>query len=99
VWGELGLGLVAFVLGVLLLRRLPVVLALRRPLGAQLSGAAWLGWFGPIGGAAIAYLTTLPRLGVHDPRLWGAGSAVIVASTVVHGVTSTAGQRWLARTG
>lgn len=96
-WGQLGAALVPFVLGVLLLRRLPVVLALHRPLGTNLRGAAWLGWFGPIGGAAIAYVTTLPRLSVHDERLWGAGCAVIVASTVSHGVTSTAGQRWLAR--
>ncbi|MFC0099733.1 hypothetical protein ACFFKH_19705 [Micromonospora marina] len=33
----------------------------------------------------------------RDPRLWAAGSLVMAASTVVHGVTATPGRRWYAK--
>ena len=56
---------------VLLLRRLPVLLALARPLGLRLRDAVFVGWFGPIGVSALFYL--LRRRGGCD-RPPGLGS-------------------------
>ncbi|WP_228973190.1 cation:proton antiporter [Streptomyces sp. DH12] len=91
-WGELGWGrALLLVLGVLLLRRLPVLLALKRPLSLTWRDAVFLGWFGPIGVSALFYLTMeAHRLGA-DPRVLAAGTLVIAASTVVHGVTTAPG--------
>ncbi|MCZ9341765.1 cation:proton antiporter, partial [Streptomyces sp. TRM76130] len=81
------------VLGALLLRRLPVVLALKRPLSLTWRDAFFLGWFGPIGVSALFYLTMeAHRLGA-DPRVLAAGTLVIAASTVVHGVATAPGLR------
>lgn len=91
-WRELGWAGVAFVAAVLALRRLPLVLALRPAIRADAAHATWLGWFGPIGVAALFYLGHAHRLGVTDPRLWAAGTLVIAASTVVHGVSSGLGR-------
>jgi NhaP-type Na+/H+ or K+/H+ antiporter len=91
-WGELGWwrGML-LVLGALFLRRLPVLLALKRPLSLTWRDALFLGWFGPIGVSALFYLTMeAHRLGV-DPAVLAAGTLVVVASTIVHGVTSTPG--------
>ncbi|MFH9299273.1 cation:proton antiporter [Streptomyces sp. NPDC017520] len=91
-WGELGWWRGALlVLGALSLRRLPVLLALKRPLSLTWRDALFLGWFGPIGVSALFYLTMeAHRLGV-DPTVLAAGTLVVVASTVVHGVTSAPG--------
>ncbi|MTE22186.1 sodium:proton exchanger [Streptomyces sp. TRM43335] len=91
-WGELGWwrGLL-LVLGVLLLRRLPILLALKRPLSLAWRDAVFLGWFGPIGVSALFYLTMeAHRLGV-DPTVLAAGTLVVAASTVVHGATTAPG--------
>ncbi|RQX02978.1 cation:proton antiporter [Micromonospora inaquosa] len=95
-WRESGWPLVAFVIAVLVLRRLPVVLALKPALGLSWRSVVFLGWFGPIGVSALFYLTYSQEEGVGDPRLWAAGSLVVVASTVVHGVTAMPGRRWYA---
>lgn len=87
-WAGLGWGGVVFVLVALFLRRLPVVLALRRPLRASWAHVAWLGWFGPIGVAAVFYLGHADEQGATDPRLWAAGTLVIAVSTLVHGLTA-----------
>ncbi|WP_222195021.1 cation:proton antiporter domain-containing protein [Modestobacter italicus] len=92
-WVDLGWGAVVFPVAVLLLRRLPVVLALIRPLGLRLRDAVFLGWFGPIGVSAVFYLTFSAEEGVADPRLWAAGSLVVAASTLAHGVSSAPGRR------
>ncbi|MFE6476231.1 cation:proton antiporter domain-containing protein [Streptomyces rochei] len=91
-WGELGWWRgILLVLGVLLARRLPVLLALKRPLSLSWRDAVFLGWFGPIGVSALFYLTMeAHRLGA-DPGILGAGTLVIVASTAVHGVTTAPG--------
>ena len=93
-WRDLGWGAVLLVVGVLVLRRLPVVLVLARPLGLRWRDAIFLGWFGPIGVSALFYLTFSAEEGVADPELWAAGSLVVAASTVVHGITAAPG-RWL----
>ena len=92
-WADLGRGALLLPVGVLLLRRLPVLLALARPLGLRLPDALFLGWFGPVGVSAIFYLSLTAEEGVADPRVWAAGSLAVAASTVVHGVTSAPGRR------
>ncbi|MEW2386097.1 cation:proton antiporter [Micromonospora sp. NPDC047707] len=96
-WLDLGWPLAAFGAAVLVLRRLPVVLALKPALRMSWRSAVFLGWFGPIGVSALFYLTHSQEEGARDPRLWAAGSLVVVASTVAHGITATPGRRWYAR--
>jgi NhaP-type Na+/H+ or K+/H+ antiporter len=91
-WADLGWRGPVFVLAVLLLRRLPVLLALRRPLRLGWADAAYLGWFGPVGVSAVFYLTLeSERLGA-TPTVLAAGSLAVAASTVVHGVTAAPGR-------
>jgi NhaP-type Na+/H+ or K+/H+ antiporter len=97
-WLNLGWPLLAFVLTVLLLRRLPVVLALRPALAMPAREAVFLGWFGPIGVSALFYVTFSEHEGARDPRLWAAGSLVVAASTLVHGITAMPARRRYART-
>ncbi|MGY5883511.1 cation:proton antiporter domain-containing protein [Modestobacter lacusdianchii] len=92
-WADLGWAAVVFPVAVLLLRRLPVLLALTRPLGLRLRDGVFLGWFGPIGVSAVFYLTFSVEEGVTDPRLWAAGTLVVAASTLAHGVSSAPGRR------
>ncbi|WP_433544412.1 cation:proton antiporter (plasmid) [Streptomyces sp. CA-294286] len=91
-WGELGgWRALLLVLGVLLLRRLPVLLTLKRPLSLTWRDAVFLGWFGPLGVSALFYLSMeAHRLGANSVVLAG-GTLVVAASTVVHGITTTPG--------
>lgn len=88
-WLELGWKGLALVGAVLLLRRLPAVLALG-PVLSRSHGrkdALFLGWFGPIGVAALYYATLSVReAGAHEA--WVIGSLIICASVLVHGVTA-----------
>lgn len=91
-WGGLGWSGVALAVAVLVLRRLPLVLALARPLGMRLHSAAFLGWFGPVGVAAVFYLTMEAEYGSEHPEILAAGSLVVVASTLAHGLSSAPGR-------
>jgi sodium/hydrogen antiporter len=90
-WLELGWGGLLLVAAVLLLRRLPAVLALRPLLGSLRSrgkDVLFLGWFGPIGTAVLYYAAFSYReTGIE--AAWIVGSLVICASVVVHGVSAT----------
>lgn len=86
-WAELGWkGLLLAVL-ILLLRRLPWVLAL---VGLVPEMRGWqdglfVGWFGPIGVAALYYATLVEHtVGLHE--VWVVGSLVIATSILVHGM-------------
>lgn len=92
VWSELGWAGILLALAVLLLRRLPVILLLKRPLHLGWPDALYLGWFGPVGVSAVLYLTLeAEELGLPD-AVMGAGILIVAASTVAHGLTSTAGR-------
>ena len=92
-WRELGWAAVVLPVAVLLLRRPPVLLTLARPLGLRLRDAVFLGWFGPIGVSAMFYLSFSEEEGVTDPRLWAAGTLIVAASTLAHGVSAAPGRR------
>jgi hypothetical protein len=52
------------------------------------NGVLFLGWFGPIGAAALCYAAySLRETGIEE--VWVVGSLVICASVVIHGVTAT----------
>ena len=89
-WLSLGWRGVALAAAVLLFRRLPMMFTLR-PILDSLDDTAdvlLMGWFGPIGIAALFYATlALRHTGVR--MVWTAGSIIIASSILVHGVTST----------
>ena len=86
-WLELGWAGLLLALAVLLLRRLPAVLALK-PLLGRVRGARdalFLGWFGPIGVAALYYANlSVSEAGVEEA--WVIGSLIICSSILVHGL-------------
>lgn len=91
-WQELGWRGPALAAAILLLRRLPVLLLLARPLGLRVRDAVYLGWFGPIGVSALFYLTLEAKRFPVPEVVLAAGSLVLVASTVAHGLTSAPGR-------
>ena len=99
-WGWAGVGFAALVL---VLRRPGAVLLLWPVLGKlrQLRGegeAAFVGWFGPIGIAAVYYSTFAHRkLGEGAAYAWELTSLVVLASLIVHGVTAYPLSRLLGR--
>jgi sodium/hydrogen antiporter len=97
-WLSLGWPLAALALLVLLLRRLPV-LALMAPLlrpTLDWRDAAFLGWFGPLGAAAIFYAAFSARH-TGEAVVWHAASALVLASIIAHGVTAAPFTRLYAR--
>jgi sodium/hydrogen antiporter len=95
--GGAGLGLVG---AILLLRRLPFLLAIKR-LVPDLRGyldAAYLGWFGPMGVAALYFSMLIKeRTGQEEP--WVIGSFLVFASILFHGVTATPFTKWYGKRG
>ncbi|MCI2240087.1 cation:proton antiporter [Paenibacillus sp. TRM 82003] len=88
-WVDLGPGAIAFAVLVLLVRRLPVVLAAARPLGLRGRDAVFAGWFGPMGVSAVFYLAHSLHRGVDDPRVFAAGTLAIAVSVVAFGVSAS----------
>lgn len=92
-WVAFGPAAVAFVAAVLLLRRLPLVLVLARPLGLRWRDATFTGWFGPMGVSAVFYLAHSLDEGVSDPRLFAAGTLAVAASVLAFGVSASPGRK------
>lgn len=89
-WNSLGWRAAALAVAVLLLRRLPLFLVLAGRLSPlpRLADALFLGWFGPIGVAAVFYAgLAMRRAGVHDA--WSVASLLACASIAAHGLTAT----------
>ncbi|NLT29553.1 MAG: sodium:proton exchanger [Propionibacterium sp.] len=93
-WQRLGWAGIGLAVAVLLLRRVPAVFALMRPLHLRMPDGAYLGWFGPVGVAAVLYLVlAAERLGTDlDARVLSVGTLIVVASTVAHGFSSAPGR-------
>ncbi len=73
----------------MLLRRLPWLLALTPliPRAGGVRDGLFLGWFGPIGIAALFYATLAEhQAGMHEA--WVVGSLVISVSVLVHGMSA-----------
>ena len=97
-WGWAGAALAA---GVLLLRRPLAALALAAPwrrlgIARNRDEVAFLGWFGPIGVAALFYATLAHRR-VGATYAWEVVSLVVVASALAHGLTAFPLTRLLGR--
>jgi sodium/hydrogen antiporter len=88
-WIDLGWSGIVLVLAILLLRRLPGMLIVHRWVDPIRSwpDALFLGWFGPIGIAALYYANFAFGHTELDV-VWHVGSLVICASIVVHGMTA-----------
>ncbi|SFU56939.1 cation:proton antiporter [Halomonas korlensis] len=88
-WMALGWGGIALALLVMLLRRLPVIWALRPwlPPVREKRIALVMGWFGPIGVSALFYAVMIARRTDNDTA-WVAGSLVVAVSIILHGVTA-----------
>ncbi len=77
--------------GVVLLRRLPVILIIRSPLRLSLGDASCRD--GSARSDPRALLPTyVAQKGFTDTTIWAAGSIVIAASTLPHGVTTLPGR-------
>lgn len=88
-WRELGWEGVALAGAILLLRRPPVLLLLRPLVGPVRStaDALFMGWFGPVAIAAVYYASIMEHR-THEPVIWHVVSLVVVASTLVHGMSA-----------
>lgn len=89
-WIQLGGAGAAMVAGILLLRRLPAVLAIGSWIPSLRNGmeTAITGWFGPMGAAAMYYGLSAKAQTGHG-EIWTIASLVVCASVVVHGITGT----------
>lgn len=89
-WLGLGWQGVILVITILLFRRLPIVLLLRRWIYSlqRRRDAIFVGWFGPIGVAALFYsMLALHRTGIES--IWVFSSLLICASALAFGLTDT----------
>lgn len=97
-WFELGWRGPALVASVLLFRRLPMILAFRRfvpPLNRP-EASVFVGWFGPIGIAAVFYaILAMERTGTEV--VWVVGSLVVAGSVLAHGMTAVPATHWYGR--
>jgi len=94
-WASLGWRGFALVVAVLLVRRLPMMFALRpaiRPLNSP-ADTLFVGWFGPIGITSLFY-ATLAAQETGSEIVWTAVSLVVTGSILAHGATSTLFTLW-----
>ena len=88
-WLELGWSGLFLVGAILLLRRLPAVLALKNKISSIIkwTDALFMGWFGPIGVAAVFYANlSVQRVGIES--IWVVSSLIVCASILIHGLTA-----------
>ena len=89
-WIDMGWRAPAFVVGILFLRRIPAWLLLRRgmPWARRLPENLFVGWFGPVGAAAMFYALEAQDM-TGQGMLWPIVSLAAFASVMAHGVTGT----------
>lgn len=89
-WGEVGWIGIILCIAILLFRRLPFIYFLKKifkPIKGS-RDAAFVGWFGPIGVAALYYISfSLSEIG--DEKIWILGTLIIFSSIIIHGITAT----------
>lgn len=97
-WLSVGAPLLLFGVLVLLFRRIPAFLLLK-PLLPRFNNwydLLFMGWFGPIGVAALFYTMDVLEKTPYQ-EVWPIVSFVIFLSTLIHGLTSLPLSRWYAR--
>ncbi len=97
-WAAFGGIAIALILAILIFRRLPAFLLFLKlaPLFKNLRDKLILGWFGPIGVAALFYaIHAKEKTGVND--FWIYTSLIVAASTLVHGFSSKPFSQWYYR--
>ncbi|WP_049922611.1 cation:proton antiporter domain-containing protein [Halopiger djelfimassiliensis] len=89
-WVSLGWAGIVLAAGILLLRRIPMMVVFRQVVPSVQSDrdALFAGWFGPIGIAALFYATVAHRI-LGAEIIWSTASLVIASSVLVHGITAT----------
>ncbi|MFZ0389434.1 MAG: cation:proton antiporter [Calditrichia bacterium] len=89
-WHEAGWAGILLCAAILLFRRLPYIIVFRKmfkPL-KSVKDAAFDGWFGPLGVAALYYIAfSLGEIG--DEAIWNYGTLIIFSSVIIHGITAT----------
>lgn len=90
-WLNLGWTAPLLVSGILLFRRLPVFFILQKGLPSlnEKKDLWFVGWFGPIGVAAL-YYAALSSERTGNDMIWNVATLVIFSSVLVHGITSYA---------
>lgn len=97
-WKALGATGLLFAAWVLLLRRPVIIAPLLALTGTSRRDAAFVGWFGPLGIAAIYYAVFAERYNLpYYSSLYGAATLAIAISVLVHSLTATPGARLLGR--
>lgn len=93
-WLQLGWPALLLVVSILLLRRLPFIF-LARPLlhNFKVSELAFMGWFGPIGAAALFYCFFCMQR-IHNEMLWAVCSLAVFSSVLVHGISAWPFLKW-----
>ena len=91
-WIEAGWQYVILAIVILFLKRIPVFLALKPALGKfrkQSRDVLFMGWFGPIGVAAMFYaFHAEAKLTAFSDDIWPIVSFIIFTSVIIHGLTS-----------
>lgn len=93
-WIEQGWLLLIFVVAVLLLKRIPAFFLLKRFLKRfNSTDLLVMGWLGPIGISSLFYVFHSLKT-FENEILWTVISAVVFASTTVHGITASIVGKW-----
>ncbi len=89
-WFNLGFPGLALCVAILFLRRLPFVIALKPTMNIfkNFKDSLYVGWFGPIGVAAIYYLS-FSVIEIGNEVFWEIGTLIIFTSILVHGLSAT----------
>jgi NhaP-type Na+/H+ or K+/H+ antiporter len=89
-WVRLGWPGLALALAVMLLRRVPALLAIWRltPLLERRRDVWFAGWFGPIGVSALFY-AALAQERTGEQLIWPTVSLVVLASLLAHGISAS----------
>jgi NhaP-type Na+/H+ or K+/H+ antiporter len=95
-WADLGWTAVALVVAILLLRRIPAILLLKRVVGGirGWDEALFVGWFGPVGIGAL-YFATVAHKETHLEEVWVVTTLLITVAIVAHDLTVTPMSSWL----
>lgn len=90
-WVNLGWPVLAVAVAILALRRLPAIMLLGRVmpvLERPTRDSLYLGWFGPIGVAAMLYAATAVRH-TGEELIWTVTSLAVLVSLVAHGISAS----------